>query len=171
MKVRIGNYDIECSVEEFEKIRKNGDPHPAASTAMAGAGNQQSPKPINGVAQVTVFEPIRTTTPLPVPDKTKIARGAKSLVVGTVAKYGATGLSRSQIQALSGLTREQVRDGIYGAMKEKWGPVLLVEEQQQQGCAPSLFFCTSLGESYAIASDFGKKKLVRNEEYGPKGAA
>lgn len=192
MKVKIGEYDVECTVEEFEKLRKPAAAPPIKEVPslvdilhskqqqtqgmppFIAKNSEQWEQPVNGVltdrataswgASRYVHPPYLPPQPNPpVPSGPgKIVRGVKSLVIGTVGRYGKQGLTRPQIQSLSGLESAQVRDGLYSAMDEDQGPPLI----RQEGY---LFFCTEIGESYALVSDFGKKKIVHQELYMPNG--
>lgn len=167
MKVRIGEFDVECTVEEFEKLRKakletpktDPAPQPPASTIYY-AGT-----PINLPEYKPVVAPLLRNYATPgTSPKGKVVRGVKSLVVGTVGKYGMHGLTLPQIITMSGLTRAQVKSGVYAAMYAKDGVVLLREENDR-------YYCTPAGESYAIASNFGEVKIVQEWKYMPKEGA
>lgn len=186
MKVKIGEFDVECTVEEFEALRKpkkvpmvdfNNHHAPAPETRVVGPGlNLQNQGPFNGLnthaqpvdTKATLTALAKTSVPNGAPakpEKEKVIRGVKSLIVGTVGKYGQKGLTRAQIVSLSGLHRSQVQAGLYAAMYAKSSTPVLLQEKD------GLFFCTEAGESYALASDFGKMKIVHQHLYLTKSSS
>lgn len=164
MKVRIGEFDVECTVEEFEKLRKakteplKGD---ASEVGVQRITNYTPPLYGHTVGVKPLTPPLRVHTEPEPPAKDKVVRGVKSLVVGTVGKYGQNGLTLPQIITMSGLERSQVKSGIYTAINSKSEPPLLVETNGK-------YFCTQAGENYAITSNFGERKILHVKEYAPK---
>lgn len=186
MKVKIGEYDVECTVEEFEKLRTPAKPlgtkvdqpfqdylddrfppaAPAKPFHAAEAFTQQflENSRRNPVVPAKPFFAPQLAPLTPNPAVKIIVRGVKSLVIGTVGRYGKQGLTFAQIKSLSGLDQSQVRNGIYSAMDEDQGPPLIRRDGE-------FYFCTEIGESYALVSDFGKQKIVHKELYMPNGKA